>query len=294
MDLAPHTAGLMNDDIWKQWQGFMGLLGAPGGPGAPFSFASPEAQTFAPHIQSAERFTAAARQYFEQAARSSGPAAAEAVRTFGDFLRTQSADLFRPFWSAQFGAGAASPIPQLPEWPALGITREHQQRWQRAAEAAQRTADAQRRLQLLWSDALREAAAAFAARHTAPPTAAIDAEYLRSLYDSWIDCAEEAYGRAAHSTAFCDALAEFVNASSLWRTEVQASVEHFAKSLDLPTRSEINTLARRLKALEEQLAARAKPHANSRTERTAPAAAKKGRTAATAARPRRAKRRSKS
>ena len=51
--------------------------------------------------------------------------------------------------------------------PALGPTREHQQRWQRTAEAWRRMVDAQRRLQRLWSDALREAAAAFAAQSRA-------------------------------------------------------------------------------------------------------------------------------
>lgn len=270
-----HTVGAMNDDLWKQWQGFFGLQGTPA-----------QGAVFAPHIQAAERFSAAARRYFEQAAGAPGPAAADAVRGFGDFLRTQSAELLRPLWSADFGAGAAAaaaasgnPIPPLAQWPALGLTREHQQRWQRAAEAARRTVDAQNRLQLLWSDALREAAGAFAAQHASPPPAQIDADYLRRLYDSWIDCAEEAYARTAHGSAFCDALAEFVNASSQWRNEVQAGLEHFAKSLDLPTRSEINSLARRLKDLEERVAAgaantrrAAQPKAATDTQRKARAA----------------------
>jgi hypothetical protein len=74
----------------------------------------------------------------------------------------------------------------------------------------------------------------------------------------WIECAEEAYARAAHGDAFCEALSEFVNASSQWRREVQASIEHSAKLLDLPTRSEINSLTHRLRSVEEQLRAAAK------------------------------------
>jgi polyhydroxyalkanoate synthesis regulator phasin len=46
-----------------------------------------------------------------------------------------------------------------------------------------------------------------------------------------------------------------VNASSQWRRELQASIEHTAKLLDLPTRSEINTLTQRLKSVEELLRA---------------------------------------
>jgi class III poly(R)-hydroxyalkanoic acid synthase PhaE subunit len=142
--------------------------------------------------------------------------------------------------------------------PALGLTREHQQRWQRTAEAWRRIDDARRRLQRLWSDALSEAAAAFAARLGPPHAAALSAEAVRKLYDLWIECAEEAYARAAHGDAFCEALSEFVNASSQWRREVQASIEHSAKLLDLPTRSEINSLTHRLRSVEEQLRAAAK------------------------------------
>jgi class III poly(R)-hydroxyalkanoic acid synthase PhaE subunit len=142
--------------------------------------------------------------------------------------------------------------------PAFGPSREHQQRWQRTAEAWQRIDDARRRLQRLWSDALSEAATAFASRLGPPHAAPLSAEAVRKLYDLWIECAEEAYARAAHGDAFCEALSEFVNASSQWRREVQASIEHSAKMLDLPTRSEINTLTRRLRSVEEQLRAASK------------------------------------
>jgi len=280
----------MADDPWRQWQAFVELFAQPSGPGSPSGFESPEAHAVASYIQSAERFTAAARKYLEDAAQASVPAAAETVRAFGDFLREQSMEVFRPLGIAHMAPGAASATPPIPDLPALGLTREHQQRWQRTAAAARRIADAQRRLQLLWSDTLREAATAFAARHAAPRSAAVNAEFLRGLYDSWIDCAEEAYARTAHGDAFCGALAELVNASSLWRREVQASVEHFAKSLDLPTRSELDTLTRRLKSVEEELAALRAKHETRRAARKPQAAASKARTLARAARPRRAKR----
>jgi hypothetical protein len=44
-----------------------------------------------------------------------------------------------------------------------------------------------------------------------------------------------------------------MNASSAWRKESQVSVELWAKALDLPTRSELNTLMRRVNSLEGQL-----------------------------------------
>ncbi len=122
-------------------------------------------------------------------------------------------------------------------------------------------ADAQRRLQLLWSDALRESAVAFAARIVPSQPTVASPETLHRLYDTWIDCAEEAYARMAHGEAYCSALAEFVNAGSQWRQGLQASVEQSAKLLDLPTRSEVNTLTRRLQRVEERLRAAAKERA---------------------------------
>jgi class III poly(R)-hydroxyalkanoic acid synthase PhaE subunit len=246
---------IVDHELWRQWQAFAALLSSAN-PAAQATAARDGGFDFARYIDAAERFTAAARTILDGAGNASARTTDEAVRTFSDFLREQFADFQMP-WSA--GLGAADVQSAATEnSPAFGPTREHQQRWQRTAGAWRRIDDARRRLQRLWSDALSEAATAFAARLGPPDAAAVSAEALRKLYHLWIECAEEAYARAAHSEAFCEALSEFVNASSQWRREVQASIEHSAKLLDLPTRSEINTLAHRLRSVEEQLRAASK------------------------------------
>jgi class III poly(R)-hydroxyalkanoic acid synthase PhaE subunit len=246
---------IVDHDPWRQWQAFAALLSSAN----PAAQARSERNTafgFAPFIEAAERFTAAARTFLDGSDNASARAADEAARTFTDILREQFADFQMP-WSAGLGAADPQSAPTTNS-PAFGPTREHQQRWQRTAEAWRRIDDAQRRLQRLWSDALREAATAFAARLGPPYTAALSTEAMRKLYDMWIECAEEAYARAAHGDAFCNALSEFVNSSSQWRRELQASIEHSAKLLDLPTRSEINTLMHRLRSVEEHLRAASK------------------------------------
>jgi hypothetical protein len=242
-------------DLWRQWQAFAALV-TPARPASQPAFARDGAFAFAPFIATAERFTSAARSFLETTANASAPAAAEAARTFSDFLREQFADFSQLPWNADFG-GAADGAPSAfkVDLPALGLTREHQQRWQRAADAARSAAEAQRQLQLQLADALRDAATAFAARLEMRQPAPESAEALRGLYDSWIDCSEEAYARTAHSDSFCKALADFVNAGSLLRKELQANMEHWAKVADLPTRSELNTLTQRLMSVEEQLRA---------------------------------------
>jgi polyhydroxyalkanoate synthase subunit PhaE len=244
----------VDHDLWRQWQA-LAALWVPGRPDSQASSGRDGAFGFTPIMDVAERFTAAARSFLDGAANASAPAAGEAALAFSDYLREQFADFQLP-GSSGFGAGHGAQSAFTGDSPALGATREHQQRWRRMTEASRRIADAQHRLQRLWSDALREAAAAFAARLVPPPQpTAVSAEALRKLYDTWIDCAEDAYARMAHSEPFCNALAEYVNASSQWRRELQASIEHWAKLLDLPTRSEINTLTQRLRSAEELLRA---------------------------------------
>jgi ketosteroid isomerase-like protein len=262
----------VENDLWRQWQELASLWN-PAAPDAPSRSGLEGTFGLGSFTDAAERFAAAARSFLDGAANASAPAAGEAARAFGDFLREQFTE-FRLPWSSGIGAGAAqgAPPPSMGDSPAFGATREHQQRWQRMAEASRRIGDAQRRLQRLWCDALREAAAAFAARLVPPHPGGVSAEALRELYDTWIDCAEEAYARVAHGEAFCNALAEYVNASSQWRRELQASIEHMAKLLDLPTRGEINTLTRRLKSVEELLrAAKNKRKPRVAASRTRPA-----------------------
>ncbi len=243
----------MATDPWRQWLALAGMA-FPGGL-APQPGPREGAFSFAPLVDAAERFATAARGFLEGAAHSP----AEAARAFSDSLREQFTDLFQAPFRADQPAAAGMPFGS--DAPALGLTREHQQSWQRTADAWRRMADAQRRLQLLWSDALRESAVTFAARIVPLQPAEASPETLHRLYDAWIDCAEEAYARMAHGEAYCNALAEFVNAGSQWRHGLQTSVEQSAKLLDLPTRSEVNTLTRRLQRVEERLRAASRERA---------------------------------
>ena len=265
----------MQSDSWQQWQAYAALF-TPGAP-APQAAAG-GAPSSVPFADVAERFSAAARAYLDGAthASASSPSLNEAARAFSDHLRDIFADFQLPWSNASPGGGFGSASSAFsPNSPALGVSREHQQRWQRIADAGRRMDDAQRRLQRLGADALREAAAAFAVRLGPAPPPAVSPEALRKLYDTWIDCAEDAYARAAHSESFCNALAEYVNASSECRRDLQAGIEHSAKFFDLPTRSELNTLNLRVKSLEEELrAARDRKPEAAKTKAAKPKAAK--------------------
>jgi hypothetical protein len=224
----------------------MGDVSAPGAfPGSRAGFAP---------FMDAERFAAAARA-FHQSGRDPQTAAA----AFGDFLRDQFSGVLRGMWG---GSASDLSAPPCQEPPALGPTREHQERWQRVAAAWQRLQEAQRRLQRLWSDALSEAARTFVS-NLSSATAPLTPQAIHQFYDAWVDCAEEAYARMAHGEAFATALAEAMKAAGEWRDQSAASIEPWAKWLDWPTRTEINSLSMRVRALEQ------KQHKSSRQGETA-------------------------
>jgi len=84
--------------------------------------------------------------------------------------------------------------------------------------------DAQHRLQLC-GRALRDAASPLRRGPSRPYLSTgngqrAGVEALRVLYDSWIDCAEEAYARIAHSDSFINGLAISMNARSTWRNGI--------------------------------------------------------------------------
>jgi class III poly(R)-hydroxyalkanoic acid synthase PhaE subunit len=247
-------------DPWRQWAAFAALFNPTANASAASAFpGSPPG--FAPFLD-AERFAAAARAFHQ-----TGQHSQTAAVAFGDFLRDQFGGVLDGMWG---GSAAGRSTPPAAEAAALGPTREQQERWQRLAAAWSRLQDAQRSLQRLWSDALGEAARAFVSRPGAA-AAPLTPEAIHELYDAWIDCAEEAYARMAHGETFGIALAEAIKSASEWRDESAALTESWGKWLDWPTRSEINSLSMRVRALEEKTAARParKKRATAAKKRTA-------------------------
>lgn len=243
----------MNNDFWRQWQALAAV-----GP-FPWRTGGNPSPGFAPFAESAEHFAAALREFTAAAERAAQPSATAsqtafaAAEQFGNFLRDHFAATMKPPWPPAPGATATAGA-AFAQAPPLGLGREQMLRAERAAEAWNRLTEAQSRLQRMWSDCLREAAAAFTARLGQAASEPITTEAMEQIYDLWIACAEDAYARTAHGDAFGDALSAYVNAGAEWRRESAAGVEEWAKLWDLPTRSEVNALIHRMRELEAQLA----------------------------------------
>ena len=70
-----------------------------------------------------------------------------------------------------------------------------------------------------------------------------------ALYDAWIDCAEEAFARAAHTEQFARLLADLCNLLSAFKVERGKLLEALARHLDWPSRAEVDSLHHQVRAL---------------------------------------------
>ena len=73
------------------------------------------------------------------------------------------------------------------------------------------------------------------------------------MYDLWVDAGEEAYAAAAHGPEFAKAQAELNDALMELKAEQRMQVEGWARALDLPTRTELNTILKRLNTLKRRV-----------------------------------------
>jgi polyhydroxyalkanoate synthesis regulator phasin len=170
-----------------------------------------------------------------------------------------------PPGAAPFGygppPGAEMPQPgteQFDEWarvarealsmPAFGLTREQQEEQQALFRAWIDYAEHYARFQTLLQGVNDRAGAAL--REQPAPS---DAESMRSVYDRWVNLAEENYGEAALSGEFREVYASLVNAQMRLKVLQQKQVERVTRQAGMPTRTEVDSLGERLQAMRREL-----------------------------------------
>ena len=156
--------------------------------------------------------------------------------------------------------GGAGQAPAIPGMPALGPLRERQEAMERLGRAVLKYQQALGRFGELLSRVSGDAVGRLAKRVTRRVQSEEPIGSLRAMYDLWVDAGEEAYAAAAHGPEFAKAQAELNDALMELKAEQRTQVEDWARALDLPTRTELNTvlkrmntLRRRVRELEEEL-----------------------------------------
>ncbi len=137
----------------------------------------------------------------------------------------------------------------LLDMPAFGYAREHQERYQQTAKAWLDYQRETNRYNALIARASRRAFEVFEDKlaERGEPGRQIDS--ARALYDLWVDAAEDAYAEVALSDEFREVYGALVNAQMRVRQGVQREVERVATDLGMPTRTEIDSMGKRLHAL---------------------------------------------
>jgi len=151
-------------------------------------------------------------------------------------------------------SGATNPLRQMLDMFPVGPARSQQLVWQRYLKA-------QGAYQLQLATLLQAYGQVVAASLQAVPEQ-VQARAaqgqpitrMRELYDLWIECGEQAFAIQARNPAFTAMQAACVNALSQLKLAQQALLEGWLQANDLPTRSELNSVHLRLRALTARVA----------------------------------------
>ncbi|MFC4727377.1 poly(R)-hydroxyalkanoic acid synthase subunit PhaE [Coralloluteibacterium thermophilus] len=129
---------------------------------------------------------------------------------------------------------------------AVGVSREHQVRWQRLMQAQ---SELQQRAAAYAALMAEAADAAFDYFRKALETQAASGQALdsaRAVFDVWIEAAEKAYAEVAGGEDFARVCGELVDAQMRLRAGVQAEVDLACRALGMPSRSEVDGAYRKL------------------------------------------------
>jgi hypothetical protein len=208
-------------------------------------------------------FTAAAGRFFELLKTfTTAPAAAAGQAPDLSSLGAQLAAQFEQWLKGSAGAGASfSAAAGFPGgshgWPgavplgpaAAGHGAEAQNAW----ELLMKLGRLQGELARYWSEIAQNAAQRFTARVGGTGAAGLTSEGALALYETWVQCAEEAYAATVRKDDFCRLQAQLANTATALLLAQRRQADALARAWGLPTREEADALQRQLKELRQQL-----------------------------------------
>jgi len=138
-------------------------------------------------------------------------------------------------------------VDRLLKSPALGQWREHQQQLQTIAQLLIEFQEADQVYKLAFAQMSLRSVEALRKRLTNNISSNEEKiSTVRDFYDLWVDVNEEIYSEFAMTDEYQVLHGDFVNSLMALRKETNAFTEKLYKAANLPTRSEINTINKRL------------------------------------------------
>ena len=211
-------------------------------------------------------FTAAAARFFDLlrtfAAQPLGARAqAPDWTSFGSLLAGQFEQWLKgsPAAGASFAAaagfpGAAAAWPgAVPLGPAAAQGADAQSAWELLMKLGQLQGELARH----WSEIAQSSAQRFIERTRTKGGPDLSSEGALALYETWVECAEEAYAATVRKDDFCRLQAQLTNTAMALLLAQRKQAEALARAWGLPTREEADALQRQIRELRQELEQRA-------------------------------------
>ncbi|MGB5133369.1 MAG: poly(R)-hydroxyalkanoic acid synthase subunit PhaE [Steroidobacteraceae bacterium] len=194
-----------------------------------------------------------------------GTEAIRRIRQFGNDYLGITQELWR-FVESRVSGMAGAPVPDaaggrdqlrgaLQEkfaqlyLPVLAPLRGQQQTGERLMATTLRWQRATSRMSELFAAVAADTVERLIAALSGPQASGPPVTSLRQLHDLWVECGERAYAAVAHGDEYAAAQAELLMAMVEMRFEQRRAIEEWARAFNLPTRTEIDAIHRRLHEL---------------------------------------------
>jgi poly[(R)-3-hydroxyalkanoate] polymerase subunit PhaE len=176
--------------------------------------------------------------------------------------------------SAHSAAAPPWPPGPIPLGPAARVAGEES-----AWELLMKLGQLQAQLSRHWGEIAGNAAQRFMARMRTAQSTDLTAESALALYETWVECAEEAYAETVRGEDFSRLQAQLTNTAMALLLAQRAQAEALARAWGLPTREETDALQRQIRELRQRLEERTahKPRGTARAPRKGSAKGKAGR-----------------
>lgn len=187
----------------------------------------------------------------------------ESVPWFGGLQGAQVEQLVKTFTGMPM-QGVQQELQSWLDMPTFGLNREHQERAQALASAWVEYMATQKRYDELMLSSARRTFDILESKLSEREQPGRQIETPRALYDLWIDAAEEAFAEVAMSGEYRSIYGELVNTQMRVRAGINAEIERIGAQFGLPTRTEVDSLARQVQELKRQLRRRDRQSASAR------------------------------
>jgi len=137
--------------------------------------------------------------------------------------------------------------------PAFGFAREHQEQYQKMAAAFIELQEAIGKYNAIMLKSSQRSFEIFESKLGEHDEPGRQIDSMRALYDLWIDAAEEAYAEIALSDEFRKVYGDVVNSQMRVRQHIQQQVEKMGSDFGMPTRTELNSVHKRLHELRREV-----------------------------------------